>query len=358
MALQGSGQISLGDVANEFGYTDGSQTKLGSYRTTNGQGNYPLSVGSLSYSSIDGGGAVPVGSAQIKLSDFRSTQLQTVVNFYGSGKGGTRLNAYNRYSSNSSGDVTVVGNYRSRPTNTSGTRVKIHVNQTIGSEKNSTNHCALRTGNAWNAGTTLSVDVGSSGRIQGSGGDGGDGSVNNGSGQPGGSGSSGLGVEYTETAVNIVSGGIIAAGFGGGGGGAGGEQTDKPGTRYAAGGGGGGGAGIPVGVGGEKGQRTSGVSAGSSHSGAGTNASTSGGGGAGTAGDGGGGGNNANEAGGSAGGEGGQNGEAADAGGNNDGTGGAAGGDGSAIRRTSGSIVVDINDGSRVLPNAVAEGVA
>ena len=356
MALQGSGQISASNIANEFGYTDGSQTKLGSYRTTNGQGNYPLSVGSLSYSSIDGGGAVPVGSAQIKLSDFRSTQLQTVVNFYGSGKGGTRLNAYNRYSSNSSGDVTVVGNYRSRPTNTSGTRVKIHVNQTIGSEKNSTNHCALRTGNAWNAGTTLSVDVGSSGRVQGSGGDGGAGSVNNGSGQPGGSGSSGLGVEYTETAVNIVSGGIIAAGFGGGGGGAGGEQTDKPGTRYAAGGGGGGGAGLPVGEGGSGGVTNAGN--GSGPGGAGTDASTSGGGGAGTAGDGGGGGNNANEAGGSAGGEGGQNGEAADAGGNNDGTGGAAGGDGSAIRRTSGSIVVDINDGSRVLPNAVAEGVA
>ena len=356
MTLPASGQISLGDVANEFGYTDGSQTKLGSYRTTNGQGNYPLSVGSLSYSSIDGGGAVPVGSAQIKLSDFRSTQLQTVVNFYGSGKGGTRLNAYNRYSSNSSGDVTVVGNYRSRPTNTSGTRVKIHVNQTIGSEKNSTNHCALRTGNAWNAGTTLSVDVGSSGRVQGSGGDGGDGSVNNGSGQPGGSGSSGLGVEYTETAVNIVSGGIIAAGFGGGGGGAGGEQTDKPGTRYAAGGGGGGGSGLPVGEGGSGGVTNAGN--GSGPGGAGTDASTSGGGGAGTAGDGGAGGNNANEAGGSAGGEGGQNGEAANAGGNNDGTGGSAGGDGSAIRRTSGSIVVDINDGSRVLPNAVAEGVA
>ena len=93
MTLPSSGQISLGDIANEFGYTDGSQTKLGSYRTTNGQGNYPLTVGSLSYSSIDGGGAVPVGSAQIKLSDFRSTQLQTVVNFYGSGKGGNRLNA-------------------------------------------------------------------------------------------------------------------------------------------------------------------------------------------------------------------------------------------------------------------------
>ena len=357
MALPSSGPISLGDIANEFGFTESNQqtTKLGSYRSTNGQGNYPLSLGSLSYSSIDGGGAVPT-SGQIKLSDFRGTQLQTVVNFYGSGKGGFRLNAYDRYNA---GDVTVVGGFKPRPSNTSGTRVKIHVNQTIGSEKNSVNHCALRTGNGWNSGTTLSVDVGSNGRIQGAGGDGGDGSVNNGSGSPGGNGSSGLGVEYTETAINIASGGVIAAGFGGGGGGAGGEQTDKPGTRYAAGGGGGGGAGIPVGVGGEKGQRTSGLSAGSSNSGPGTNASTSGGTqGSGTAGDGGGGGNNANEAGGSGGGEGGQAGEAADPGGNNDGNGGLGGSDGSAIRRTNGGIVVDINDGSRVVPNAIANGVS
>ena len=353
MTLQSSGQITLGDIANEFGYTNGSSTRLGSYRTTNGQGNFPLSLGSLSYSSIDGGGAVPT-SGQIKLSDFRGTQLQTVVNFYGSGKGGTRLNAYSRYNA---GDVTVVGGYRTRPSNTSGTRVKIHVNQSIGSEKNSINHCALRTGNGWNSGTTLSVDVGSNGRIQGAGGNGGAGSINNGSGSPGGNGSSGLGVEYTETAVNIASGGVIAAGFGGGGGGAGGEQTDKPGTRYAAGGGGGGGAGLPVGEGGAGGITN--AARGSGPGQPGSDASLSGGTqGSGTAGDGGSGGNNANEAGGSPGGEGGQAGNSADQGGNNDGTGGAGGSDGSAIRRTNGSIVVDINDGGRVVPNAVANGVA
>ena len=354
MTLQSSGQISLGDIANEFGYTDGSSTKLGSYRTTNGQGNFPLTLGSLQYSSIDGGGSVPT-SGQIKLSDFRSTQLQTVVNFYGSGKGGNRLNAFSRYNS---GDVTVVGGYRTRPTNTSGTRVKIHVNQNIGSEKNSVNHCALRTGNGWNSGTTLSVDVGPSGRIQGAGGDGGAGSVNNGSGNGGSTGTSGLGVEYTETAVNIASGGVIAAGFGGGGGGAGGEQTDKPGTRYAAGGGGGGGAGLPVGLGGAGGITNAGN--GSGPGGAGSNAVQSGGTqGSGTAGDGGAGGNNDGEAGGQSGGEGGQAGNTADAGGNGEeGVGGSGGADGSAIRRTSSGIVVDINDGSRVVPNAVANGVA
>ena len=79
MTLPASGQISASNIANEFGYTDGSQTKLGSYRTTNGQGNYPLSVGSLSYSSIDGGGAVPVGSAQIKSVSYTHLTLPTIL---------------------------------------------------------------------------------------------------------------------------------------------------------------------------------------------------------------------------------------------------------------------------------------
>ena len=38
MALPASGQITASDIANEFGYTNGSETRLGSYRTTNGQG--------------------------------------------------------------------------------------------------------------------------------------------------------------------------------------------------------------------------------------------------------------------------------------------------------------------------------
>ena len=72
-------------------------------------------------------------------------------------------------------DVNVVGNYRTRPNNSSGTKVHIHVNQTIGSEKTRVEHCALRTG-SWDSSTTLQVDVGGSGRIGGAGGDGGRGS--------------------------------------------------------------------------------------------------------------------------------------------------------------------------------------
>ena len=74
MALQASGgnpptnPISASDIANEFGYTNGSETRLGSYRTTNGQGNFPVSFGALQFNSIDAqtGGSVPT-SGQIKI---------------------------------------------------------------------------------------------------------------------------------------------------------------------------------------------------------------------------------------------------------------------------------------------------
>ena len=44
-------------------------------------------------------------------------------------------------------------------------------------------------------------------------------------------GTSGLGVDHNGVTVNVLSGGIIRAGFGGGGGGGGGRQTDKGSDR-------------------------------------------------------------------------------------------------------------------------------
>ena len=340
MALPSSGQISLGDIANEFGFTNGSSTKLGDYRTTNGQGNFPVSFGALQFNSIDAqtGGSVPT-SGQIKISDFRSTRLQQVVNFYGSGKGGSRLVAKDRYNSNSSGDVNVIGNYRTRPSNSSGTKVHIHVNQQIGSEKTRVEHCALRTG-SWDSSTTLQVDVGGSGRIGGAGGDGGRGSDGPGAAVAGGSGTSGLGIQYSPTTVNVASGGVITAGFGGGGGGGGAYDTDKEATRTSSGGGGGGGAGIPAGDGG----------------GGGINADLNGQpGNAGTVSEGGAGGSGRNNDGEAISGAGGAGGEASQAAGTGvTGTGGegstyqgAAGGSaGAAIRRNTGFTVNVTNNGS------------
>ena len=336
MALQGSGQISATQIANEFGYThSNNEMRLGSYRTTNGQGNFPVSFGALSFSSIDGGGSVPT-SGQIKFSDFYSTQLQQVVNFYGSGKGGFRLIAKDRYNANGSGDVNVVGNYRTRPSNSSGTKVHIHVNQSIGSERFDPDHCALRTG-SWNSSTTLQVDVGGSGRIIGAGGEGGNGNSGAGTGEAGQPGSSGLGVQYSPTQVNIASGGIISAGFGGGGGGGGAFDYDRKSSRFGSGGGGGGGAGLPVGEGGSGG--TTGVSGGD-----GSDATSIS-----EAGEGGNGGNNAGEAVGGPGGEGGSPGNPADQGGTGTGgegstaAGGVGGATGSAIKRNSG-FTVNISD--------------
>ena len=295
--------IRMTQIANEFGYTQGSATKIGDYRTLANGANYPQTIGALSFSSIDGGGSVATGSNSIRMSQFRGTRLQQVVNFYGSGKGGNRLNAKSRYNNNSSGDVAVVGNYRTRPSNSSGTKVHIHVNQQIGSEKSDPDHCALRTG-SWDGSTTLQVDVGGSGRIFGGGGNGGNGGNGNSNGSQGQPGTSGLGVEYNAT-VNVSSGGIISCGFGGGGGGGGAFDYDHKSWRTASGGGGGGGCGVPLGSGG-------------------------------------------------GGGEGGSPGEAPNTGGNGSGgegsgaSGGAAGANGAAIRRTNNSISVSINNSGSI----------
>ena len=332
----------MSQIANEFGYTDSPRTKLGDYRTLANGSNYPQSIGALSFSSICGTGSVATGNSPISMSQFRGQQLQQVVNFWASGKGGFRLNAKNRYNNNSSGDVAVVGNYRTRPSNSSGTKVHIHVNQAIGSERFDQDHCALRTG-TWDTSTNLQVDVGGSGRIQGAGGFGGNGANGATNGSQGGAGTSGLGVEYSPTQVNIASGGIISGGFGGGGGGGGAHDHDHKSERTASGSGGGGGAGLPVGQGGTgPNNGTNGAEGEAAINGE-------------LAGEGGGETNNESEAVGGNGGDGGSPNEAADAGENGSGGegsgggGGAAGGDGAAIRRTNGSIQVNISDPSNSL---------
>ena len=334
--------ISMTQIANEFGYTQGSATKIGDYRTLANGANYPQTIGALSFSSIDGGGSVATGSNSIRMSQFRGTQLQQVVNFWASGKGGFRLNAKSRYNTNNSGDVAVVGNYRTRPSNSSGTKVHIHVNQAIGSERFDQDHCALRTG-SWDTSTNLQVDVGGSGRIQGAGGFGGDGANGATNGNQGGAGTSGLGVEYSPTQVNIASGGIISGGFGGGGGGGGAHDHDHKSERTASGSGGGGGAGLPVGQGGTGPNNGTNGNEGS----AAINGELAGEGGAETS--------NEGEAIGGFGGDGGSPNEAADNGDVGQGgegstaAGGNGGSNGAAIRRTNNGITVNISDPTNAL---------
>ena len=346
MTLPSSGSISMQQIGNEFGFTASPQTRLGDYRTLANGSNYPQSIGALSFSSIDGGGSVPTGNSSISMSQFRGTQLQQVVNFWSSGAGGFRLNAKSRYNTNGmiggNNQVAVVGGYRTRPSNSSGTKVHIHVNQAIGSERFDPDHCALRTG-SWDGSRTLQVDVGGSGRIQGAGGFGGDGANGATNGNQGGTGTSGLGVEYSPTQVNIASGGIISGGFGGGGGGGGAHDHDFKSEKTASGSGGGGGAGLPVGQGGTgPNNGTNGAEGEAAINGE-------------LAGEGGGETNNDSEAVGGNGGDGGSPNEAADNGENGSGGegsgggGGAAGGDGAAIRRTNNSIQVNISDPTNAL---------
>ena len=335
-----SGQISAQDIKNEFGEVNGT-VPLGSYRVSQTKGALTLNIG-------DG---VP-GSGTISYDNMRNKRLNIVVDYYAdnanlnrAANGADTMNAKNRYV-NQNERVHVIGGLKSKPSNTSAHRVRIHVNQTLGGAKGGSNVCALRTG-SWNSGTSLIVDVGSSGKIYGGGGDGGEGG-NEGmdSGNDGQAGASALGIDYNGTVINVASGGLIMCGFGGGGGGGAGRQVDKGEDRRAGGGGGGGGQGYPGGAGGAAGPADGG-----------------GGGGAGTAGDfseageGGGRGSRANQAFGGAGGEGGGQGEAANAGGGSQSAGGAGGAQGSAIRKASG-VSFSLNNSGSVVGNTNQTGVS
>ena len=326
MALQGSGQISFSQIENEFGQN--GERSLGDYRTSQ-------SVGELSNLPLDSG--IPT-SGQIKFSDFYSKRLNIVVDMHSGGDEFRKSAKNDKWNNN---NLTVIGGFRSKKED--GSKIIVHVNKKFGSDKSSVNNCAVRTG-SWNSSSSIQVDVGGEGQILGAGGDGGQGGVCLGGGQPGGSGTSGLGIDHNGVTVNVLSGGIIRAGFGGGGGGGGGRQTDKGSDRRASGGGGGGGAGFPAGNGGQPGNGCANGSSGSSGNET-------------TAGDGGGGGNNGNQAYGAGGGEGGQFGEAANGGGSAQAGGGSGGGDGAAIRRNSG-FSVTINNSGTIQGDQNATGVS
>jgi len=267
MALQASNldgegtpqnSMSFAQIEAEFGQNSGRT--LGNYRMNN------LDVGNLTEVPLDrdgcglsANGSIPVDNQEIKFSDFYSARLNVIVDFH-SGSNENRVNAKtDRYNAASaSGNYLVVGG-GSKPTNTSGKKIIIHVNKEIGSAKGNVQNCALRTG-SWDSGTDLRVEVGNSGIIAGAGGDGGEGGGSEDSnGVAGGVGSSGLGIDYTHAAVIVTTEGngkLIGGGGGGGGGGHASGRPESAGKPFmrADGGGGGGGAGIPAGDGGEHGE--------------------------------------------------------------------------------------------------------
>ena len=243
MTLQSSGTIRWSDIRNEFGANiSGGGVSLGRYRNNSSSfGN--KNVVTLTNLNLDIG--VPT-SGTISASSFYSKRLNMVLDMY---SGGTEFRVHCRTRYNDTSKVKVVGNYRSRPTNVSGTRVIVNVNKTFGSEEGThITTCAVKTGD-WgaNSSTDLDIEIGSQGKIYGAGGDGGDGGSANGSGgQNGKSGSTALGVQYPCSINNL---GRIQAGYGGGGGGGGRRDYRRSGKKSgrwvgSSGGGGGGGAGV------------------------------------------------------------------------------------------------------------------
>tara|TARA_B100000131_G_scaffold315580_1_gene354254 strand:+ start:344 stop:1405 length:1062 start_codon:yes stop_codon:yes gene_type:complete len=353
MTLQSSGSISFTQIATEFGYPN--DNKFGNYRIEQ-------DVGELGELPLDVN--IPQ-TGQIKFSDFYGASLNVVVDCY-SGNDQNRINVKtNKWNNNK---VVVIGPRTSKKQN--GSRIIIHVNKKFGHNSENTggatNNCALRTGD-FDSASSVVVDVGSSGKIFGSGGKGGAGAdhgkdSNTNNGAPGSPGTSALGVEFNGTKINVANGGIIRCGYGGGGGGGSGADEDPGADRTAGGGGGGGGAGLPAGSGGRGG--TEGNDSGNADHGkgsAGAAGSLNSGGDAG-----GGGSSGGSEIIGGAGGQGGgyNPSQIPHAGGDSighdgsGGDGGAAGVNGAAIRRKSGHSIIVNDPGNGVTGSTNATGVS
>ena len=338
MTIKSSGNpLAFSEIETEFGAQ--SPRSLGSYRHTQ-------TVNGLVFNGIDTG--IPFGTSNtdtIRFSDFYGKSLNIVVDCF-SGGDEFRISAKNNKWNN---NQIVIINPSTVSKKEEGTKITIRVNKKFGSDKSSVNNCALKTG-TWSNPASVIVDLGSSAKILGAGGNGGrgaDGITN--PGVDGGDGSSGLGIEHQGTIVNYRSGSIIRAGFAGGGGGGGGRETSKN-DRRAGGGGGGGGAGFPFGTGGQGGVPQAGTRQANEDIGRpGSNATET------TRGTGGNGGDNDDQAFGGKGGNGGQNGTNAQNGANSSteghnkppGSRGLAGSNGAAIRKSSGvSFTFGVNNGT------------
>ena len=356
MAVKASGSpLKFTEIEAEFGQN--SDRDLGEYRVSQ-------TVGELSNQPLDTG--IPQSGA-IKFSDFYSKRLNVIIDYHSGSTENRPSDARTKYQAGStSGNRTIIGGFRDRISgNSAGSKVRIHVNKTIGSAVGNVNNCAVRTG-SFETGTVVTVEVGSSGKIFGAGGNGGEAGTSDGNkdGENGGSGSSGLGVQFNGTTV--INNGTISAGFGGGGGG-GYRKVEREelfsGPVYSAsGGGGGGGQGLPAGEGldgGTDGTTTAGGNGG--QGGENNQAHGGGGGGGGSNGSGGEGGNNNDGGNGttSSGGNGASGTHTGSIEGSNNvlGNGGTGGSSGAAIRRTSG-ITVNITNNATITGVTNATGVS
>ena len=359
MAVKSSGSpLSFSEIEAEFGQN--SDRDLGEYRVSQ-------TVGGLSNQPLDTG--IPQSGA-IKFSEFYDKRLNVIIDYHSGSTENRPTVAKTRYDAAAgTGTHTVIGGFATRPANSGGTKTRIHVNKTIGSSNSNVNNCAVRTGTGWNSGTVLTIEIGSSGKLYGAGGDGGKGGTSDSEkdGDNGGTGSSALGIQYSGTSV--INNGSIIKGYGGGGGG-GYRKTEEeefgPGeVDTASGGGGGGGQGLPGGTGGG-GHQTGGTgtltAGGNGGNGEASEEARGGGGGGGGSNGTGGEGGASNDGGNGTSSSGGNGADATNVGsieGENNvrGDGGSGGSSGAAIRRTSG-ITVNITNNATITGVTNATGVS
>jgi len=211
MTIKSSGSsLSFSEIAAEFGSP--TNKNLGAYRVSQRIDN------DLKDLPLDSG--IPQ-SGQIKFSDFYSKKLNIVVDCNATQSVKTRQRYIDGY-------YTVIGGFRSGPSNTSGTKVTLYVNTTINSTKGDRSNSAINIGATWDSGTDVTLNVGPSGGIYGSGGDGGP--------SPRYAGSNGTTAITVRYPCTILNRGYIQAGYGGGGGGSGWSQDRQVQTGSGGGG--------------------------------------------------------------------------------------------------------------------------
>ena len=226
MPLQGSGQISMRDIKDEFGPNPGNNigpVSMEDYRLQeediDGLTNLPLDENAGPSNNTD----IP-RSGQMSFENFYNAKLNVVVRMTSQpGNNPSNQNARTIYNGNTNQSVVrCVGNLRTRPGagNMGGRRVIIDVNKQISSGSNQNNkntnrqQCAMRTGE-WVSGTMLTVHIGSSGSIYGAGGNGGDGNSVSGKAESGSTGTSALGIDYGTSSIptKIINNGYIPVSY-------------------------------------------------------------------------------------------------------------------------------------------------
>ena len=147
MALQGIGQsISFKDIKDEFGLP--TDNRFGNYRITEQLKDDCDDVFKIFPLDDD----IP-HNGQIKFSDFYSIKLNLVVDVFSESTTEEEINVYKRYTDEPD-KVIVVGGTGDK-NKIGGSRIRVVVNQKVGSGIGDSTKCALRTDSSWPTDTDI-----------------------------------------------------------------------------------------------------------------------------------------------------------------------------------------------------------